>query len=135
MKDMNKPRWATGEVHSPLRLAILACLKKEGPSDRAAIAQALDAQDLPVSAQTLRRTLNKLREMRLVHRDDDDQGELWAEGAPRLDSAATAGPAGDVAQPRRINVMHGPEYQPGAGLALRPGALDFKAITSHGGRC
>lgn len=37
--------------------------------------------------------------------------------------------------PRQHNVMHGPTYQPAASPALRPGALDFMRLASHGNRC
>lgn len=42
---------------------------------------------------------------------------------------------GHLVPPRQHNVMHGPTYQPAAGTALRPGALDFMRLSSHGHRC
>ena len=43
-------------------------------------------------------------------------------------------PAGQVAAPRRIDVMSG-TYEPARGPALRAGALDFRSCPSVGYRC
>lgn len=40
-----------------------------------------------------------------------------------------------IVPPRRVNVMHGPTYQPAPAFTARPGALDASHIRSHGVRC
>jgi hypothetical protein len=48
---------------------------------------------------------------------------------------AAASYLGPKVPAREVDVMHGEVYAPGPGLALRPGALDFKRYGSHGDRC
>lgn len=53
---------------------------------------------------------------------------------PRL-ALQPAAAVGQPVPPRQHNVMHGPTYRPAAAPALRPGALDFMRLASHGHRC
>lgn len=136
MNDLNKPRFAAGEVHSAVNVAILAHLKKIGPSAITEIDQVLwrvDGYHDDSALTRLSRALAKLRQKRLVHRIDGGEDDLWLEGPPPLGTGADR--AGYVAAPRQVNVMHGPVYAPAAHLPRRPGALDFQAVRSHGVRC
>ena len=55
---------------------------------------------------------------------------------PALTAAqAAVSYVGPKVPPRQTDVMHADVYVPGPGLALRPGALDFKRHASHGNRC
>jgi hypothetical protein len=54
---------------------------------------------------------------------------------PKVVAQPVAAAVGQLVPPRQHNVMHGPTYQPAAGTALRPGALDFMRLASHGHRC
>lgn len=49
--------------------------------------------------------------------------------------ANSAAEAPAIVPPRRVNVMHGPTYQPAPAFTARPGALDASQIRSHGVRC
>lgn len=42
---------------------------------------------------------------------------------------------GTVVPPRQHSVMHGALYVPEAETALRPGALDYRRVPTHGVRC
>lgn len=40
-----------------------------------------------------------------------------------------------IVPPRRVDVMHGPTYQPAPAFTARAGALDASRLPSHGVRC
>jgi hypothetical protein len=131
-----KPRFAAGTVHSAVNGAILAYLKTYGPTPIEELDQALmnvDGFDDDSACTRLKRTLHKLRQKRLVHCQDAAGQVRWAAGPPALlqDGCSYS----DGVPPRQFDVMRAPVYKPGSGPALRPRALDFQAIPSHGCRC
>jgi hypothetical protein len=137
MNGLDKPRFAEGTVRSAVNCAILAYLKTYGPALVPDIDQALmnvDGFDDDSDCTRLKRALHKLRLKRLAHCQQDADGqERWAAGPPA--SRQECSSCTDGVPPRQFDVMRAPVYKPGSGPALRPGALDFRAIPSHGFRC
>ncbi len=136
MNGLDKPRYAAGEVHSAVNVAILTHLKTNGPASLQSLDQVLvciDGYANDGDFTRLRRVLLKMRQKRLVHFIKGDGFELAAFG-PQPAAGEPIAPV-DVVPPREVNVMHAPTWTPGPGPALRCGALDFKAVPSHGYGC
>ena len=92
--------------------------------------------------------LKRLRNLRAlgwldVASNEDGLGEWFVRSSARATAVnttapvppdTTPAPAGQLAAPRRVNVMSG-DYVPARSPVLRPGSMDFRACASVGYRC
>lgn len=138
------PVFAAGEVHSPLRLGILAHLKAKSPSSIFDIQEgwaSMEGLGARPAINAISGALYRLRGYGLVHRTISGSGGIqWFYGAePGAQVAASAEaidqPPGQIVPPRQFDVMNAPVYRASPGPALRHGALDFLRHPSVGVRC
>lgn len=150
MNGIHAPRFAAGDVHSPLRVGILAHLEANSPSTLPEIRKALSTMPsigVRPAESSISGALYKLREYGMVYRTIGPTGAIqWFHGAePEAHATATATatthadvedqPPGLITPPRQFDVMRAPVYRSSAGPALRTGALDFQQYASRGVRC
>lgn len=127
-------------------MALVQYLRRRGAQSVDAILASHSQEGRPA----LTRRLGNLEACGWLERRSTQAGTVWAARAdvpqrlraqakpPAAVETAAAGPlAGPlaVAAPRRVDVMHGPTYQPAATAVVRPGALDTRRIASRGTRC
>lgn len=146
MNGLHAPRFAAGDVHSPLRVGILAHLEVNSPSTLPEIRKAWSTMPgigVRPAESSISGALYKLREYGMVYRTIAPTGAIqWFHGAePEAQATATAHadaedqPPGQITPPRQFDVMRAPLYRSSPGPALRPGALDFQQYASRGVRC
>lgn len=145
MHQMGKRGIPKGAVVSPTRRAILQHLQMHGECAMDALYDAFKGfstwrlsatHEPPKGMGWLDGHLRHLRSTGHVTRRVDDAGQVfWSIGTDQSAKADDqAEPeemrASEAAEPRQVNVMHGPVYQPPAFAPARAGALQHTAFKS-----
>jgi hypothetical protein len=142
----------THHAQSDTNLALLNLIKQYGQCSYGLLFDQFGDLDLPRNQahhKFARRLEYLLGQGRIDYSGRGRQRKFWLlevtkPRPPALDPAsmpaltaaqAAASYLGPKVPPRQVDVMHCDVYVPGPGLALRPGALDFKRHASHGDRC
>jgi hypothetical protein len=125
----------------PLReasLELLEHLHTHGPCTAEELHAATCAGRPHQYERDIARRLERLESLHWIYSEIGADGlTRWAAlgGAPEPARPARPKPyVGQVVPPRRIDVMH-TTWEPPAGMALRPGALDYQRCASRGLRC